>query len=33
VAQQLMGMGFPQVLVLKGGWNEWEKSGYPTEAK
>jgi 3-mercaptopyruvate sulfurtransferase SseA len=33
VAQQLLKMGFPQVWALKGGWNEWEKAGYPTEAK
>ena len=33
VARQLLDMGFPQVLVLQGGWNEWEKAGYPTEPK
>ena len=26
-------IGFKQVLALKGGWNEWEKAGYPTEPK
>ena len=33
VARQLLDMGFPQVLVLQGGWNAWEKAGYPTEPK
>jgi 3-mercaptopyruvate sulfurtransferase SseA len=26
-------LGLKQVLALKGGWNEWEKAGYPTEPK
>jgi 3-mercaptopyruvate sulfurtransferase SseA len=29
----LKALGFEQVLALKGGWNEWEKAGYPTEPK
>jgi len=33
VALLLMQMGFPQVMALKGGWEEWQKAGYPTEAK
>ncbi|MFW6122822.1 MAG: rhodanese-like domain-containing protein [Thermodesulfobacteriota bacterium] len=33
MAQELMDMGFPQVVVIKGGWEEWEKAGYPTEPK
>ena len=26
-------LGLKQVFALKGGWNEWEKAGYPTEPK
>jgi len=26
-------MGFSQAMALKGGWNEWEKAGYPTDPK
>ncbi len=26
-------MGFPQVLVLKGGYGAWKKAGYPLEPK
>jgi rhodanese-related sulfurtransferase len=33
LSQQLLKMGFHQVWVLQGGFNEWEKAGYPTEAK
>jgi rhodanese-related sulfurtransferase len=33
LTQQLVKMGLPQVFVLKDGLNEWEKAGYPTEAK
>jgi 3-mercaptopyruvate sulfurtransferase SseA len=33
VARKLNDLGFTQVLALKGGWNEWEKASYPTEAK
>lgn len=33
VAQQLLDMGFTDVLVLKGGWNEWSKAGYPVVPK
>jgi rhodanese-related sulfurtransferase len=32
-AQQLMEMGFPQVMVLKGGYGAWKKAGYPLEPK
>jgi 3-mercaptopyruvate sulfurtransferase SseA len=28
-----MEMGFPQVLVLKGGYSAWKKAGYPLEPK
>jgi 3-mercaptopyruvate sulfurtransferase SseA len=28
-----MDMGFSKVYALKGGWNAWEKAGYPTEPK
>jgi rhodanese-related sulfurtransferase len=33
VAQELMKKGFTKILILKGGWNEWLRSGYPTEKK
>jgi len=33
VALQLIKMGYAKVFALKGGWNEWEKAGYPTEKK
>jgi rhodanese-related sulfurtransferase len=33
VARQLIGQGFTKVYALKGGWNAWEKAGYPTEPK
>jgi 3-mercaptopyruvate sulfurtransferase SseA len=33
VAQQFMKAGYSKVFALKGGWNEWEKSKYPTEPK
>ena len=33
VARKLNGLGFKQLVALKGGWNEWEKAGYPTEPK
>ncbi len=29
----MLEMGFKQVWVLKGGWKEWEKAGYPTDPK
>lgn len=32
-AQHLLGMGYTKVFVLKGGWEEWLKAGYPTEKK
>lgn len=25
--------GYTKVYALKGGWKEWEKAGYPTQAK
>jgi len=28
-----MEKGYGKVYALKGGWNEWSKSGYPTEPK
>jgi len=33
VALLLMEKGFTNVSVLKGGWNEWVRSGYPTEPR
>jgi rhodanese-related sulfurtransferase len=33
VAQELTNMGFVKVYALKGGWNEWYKSGFPVEKK
>jgi 3-mercaptopyruvate sulfurtransferase SseA len=33
VAQKLLGMEFKKVYALKGGWQEWEKAGFPTEPK
>lgn len=33
MGRELVGMGYTKVKVLKGGWQEWEKAGYPTEAK
>ncbi len=29
----MMGMGVVNVMVLRGGWNEWLKLGYPVEPK
>jgi rhodanese-related sulfurtransferase len=31
MAQKIMEKGFTKVYVLKGGWEEWLKAGYPTE--
>jgi len=28
-----MERGYGKVYALKGGWDEWSKSGYPTEPK
>jgi len=33
VAKKLNDLGLQQILALKGGWDEWEKAGYPTEPK
>jgi rhodanese-related sulfurtransferase len=33
VARELMRLGFTNVAVLKGGWNEWVKAGFPTDTK
>jgi len=33
MAQTLIKKGFNKVYALKGGWREWLKSGFPTEAK
>lgn len=33
VAQLLEMLGRTKVLVLQGGWEAWEKAGYPTEPK
>jgi len=28
-----MELGFPQVMVLKGGYGAWKRAGYPLEPK
>jgi rhodanese-related sulfurtransferase len=33
VARKLIDLGFTKVSVLKGGWNEWEKTKLPVEPK
>jgi rhodanese-related sulfurtransferase len=33
VALKLIGMGYPQVYALKGGWDAWSAGGYPVEPK
>jgi rhodanese-related sulfurtransferase len=33
VALQLIERGFTKAHALKGGWNAWEKAGYPTDPK
>jgi len=33
VARQLIEQGFTKVYALRGGWNAWEKAGYPAEPK
>ncbi len=33
IAQGFIEQGFTKVYVLKGGWEEWLKAGYPTEKK
>lgn len=32
-ALRLMGLNFPKVFILEGGWNEWVEAGYPVKAK
>jgi 3-mercaptopyruvate sulfurtransferase SseA len=29
----LIEKGYAHIFALKGGWDEWKKSGYPTESK
>jgi len=33
MALNLMSRGYTKVYALKGGWYEWEGSGYPVEKK
>jgi 3-mercaptopyruvate sulfurtransferase SseA len=33
VALKLKEMGFQKVYALKGGWKEWQASGFPVERK
>jgi rhodanese-related sulfurtransferase len=33
MAQEFMKNGYPKAYALKGGWEEWQKAGYPTENK
>jgi rhodanese-related sulfurtransferase len=33
VARKLIEKGFTKVYALKGGWDAWEKAGYPIEPK
>ncbi|MBM4273731.1 MAG: hypothetical protein FJ134_04600 [Deltaproteobacteria bacterium] len=33
MAQELEKLGYPQVYVLKGGWQAWEDKEYPTAPK
>jgi rhodanese-related sulfurtransferase len=33
VVLNLRERGYTNVFVLKGGWNDWVKAGYPTEPK
>ncbi|MBW1634880.1 MAG: hypothetical protein JRJ68_01270 [Deltaproteobacteria bacterium] len=33
MAQKAIKAGYTRVQVLKGGWREWYKSGYPVEKK
>ncbi len=32
-ARELTEMGFPQVMILKGGYSAWLKAGYPMDQK
>jgi rhodanese-related sulfurtransferase len=29
----LIEKGYPKVYALKGGWDDWKRSGYPLESK
>ena len=33
VALKLIEKGYTRVFALKGGWNDWQDAGYPTEPK
>jgi rhodanese-related sulfurtransferase len=33
VARQLIQAGYENVYALKGGWQEWQARGYPTDLK
>jgi 3-mercaptopyruvate sulfurtransferase SseA len=33
VALKLIGMGYPKVYALKGGWKAWSEGRYPVEQK
>jgi rhodanese-related sulfurtransferase len=33
VAQKLIQSGYTNVIVLEGGWNAWNRAGYPVENK
>jgi rhodanese-related sulfurtransferase len=33
VAQEFMKKGYSKVYALKGGWEEWQKAGFPIDPK
>jgi 3-mercaptopyruvate sulfurtransferase SseA len=33
VGRELLGLGYTKVKVLKGGWREWGRLGYPSDDK
>ncbi|HAK59187.1 MAG TPA: hypothetical protein DCO77_02225 [Nitrospiraceae bacterium] len=33
MAREIKELGYKTVYALKGGWNEWQASGYPMEEK
>jgi rhodanese-related sulfurtransferase len=33
LAQKLIDKGYTKVFALKGGWHEWQRANFPTEAK